>query len=578
VPDPVAVMAVTFRDVSLAAGLDYDILAGQAQSEVQMMSGGAAAGDYDGDGWVDLVVTRIQGPPILYRNRGDGTFEDATPASFAAALGAARTNGAAWVDIEQDGDLDLYLTSQEGARHYLLVSDGAGGFTEEAVARGADVSTDDFHFGFGIAVGDYDRDGYPDLYVGEWKTQRDPSVPTHSRLLHNRGDAGPGTFEDVTIAAGASVDGSLGSSPLGAIEGAWVFSPRFNDLDGDGWPDLVLACDFGTSRILWNQGDGSFVDGTAAAGTGGDENGMGSAIGDFDGDGDLDWFVTSIRDPAETCETAVCGWYYSGNRLYRNDGGRVFSDATDAAGVRDGGWGWGTTFLDADNDGDLDLVMTNGMGLRPSLVPTAFETDPMRLWQNDGGRFTDVAPSVGVTDRQMGRALITLDHDRDGDVDIFVTNSEGTPRLYRNDGGNDRAWLHVDLVGTTSNRRGLGSRVILVPDALEPTRSLLREIDGAGGFISQSEPTAFFGLGVGTTHVATLRVRWLGGATETFTNLPARRRVTVIEGVGLVGDMDGDGTLGSTRWARPRACAVRSRRVRARPSHRGCKPYRRRGP
>ncbi len=545
VRDPVTPMAVAFTDVALISGIDYSVLAGQAMSEVQMMSGGAAAGDFDADGWVDLIVTRIQGPPILYRNMQGTMFTDATPAAFAAALGSAKTNGVVFVDIENDGDLDLYMTGMEGTRHWLFVNDGMGGFTEEAVARGADVTTSEVHFGYGIAVGDYDRDGYVDLFVGEWKAQASLAVPTHNRLLRNRGAAMPGHFEDVTISAEAVIDGATGVNPLGTFEGAWAFSPRFSDLDGDGWPDLVLGCDFGTSRILWNDQDGTFTDGTAAAGVGSDENGMGSTVGDFDGDGDLDWFVTSIHDAERTCETRSCGWYYSGNRLYRNEGGRVFTDATDDAGVREGGWGWGTSFFDADNDGDLDLAMTNGMGLRPGGIPTQFETDPMRVWQNEGGWFGEVSADVGVTDNQMGRALLVFDYDRDGDLDVFVTNSEGTPVLYRNDGGNTNAWLHVDLVGTTANREGIGSRITVTPDTLEPAGAMLREVESGGAYIAQSERTAFFGLGLATTSVDRLRVAWLAGATETFTNLPANRRLTVIQGAGLVGDMDGDGTLTS---------------------------------
>ena len=177
-----------------------------------------------------------------------------------------------------------------------------------------------------------------DIFTSEWRTlwQTNDNGPTHARLLHNRGAEQPGYFDDVTTEAGVSVD-------LLHPHGDFALSPRFSDLDGDGWPDLTIASDFLTSRLFWNNGDGTFTDGTREASVGTDQAGMGSTIGDYDGDGDLDWFVTAISDHR---------YPDRGNRLYRNEGQREFSDQTDAVGVRDGQWGWGTSFLDYDNDGN----------------------------------------------------------------------------------------------------------------------------------------------------------------------------------------------------------------------------------
>ncbi len=319
-----------FEDVTVPAGVSYLQHAAQVPPncifgsfcEVDRMSGGAAVADVDADGDLDLFVTRLDAPDILFLNRGDGTFEAAgPPAGFAAY--DLQSNGAAFGDIDNDGDSDLFITvvGEQGDptnnRNYLFINDGAGAFSESAVGRGA-ASAGSPRRTFGVGFGDYDGDGFLDAHVTEWL----PVQPSNARLLHNEGLQNPGHFSDETSAAGVSQN---------LVDG---FASSFTDLDGDGWPDLVVAADFGSSRLYWNDGDGSFTNGTTSAGVGSDENGMGSTFGDFDADGDLDWFVTSIFDPNETCEIHGCNWGASGNRLYRYDGARSFSDATDAAGVR----------------------------------------------------------------------------------------------------------------------------------------------------------------------------------------------------------------------------------------------------
>ena len=392
-----------FTDVTSDAGLDYvhhvpreppDCVGG-IFCETERMSGGVAVADIDGDHLLDLFVTRTDAPDILWRNRGDGTFEDVT---VAAGLGAftLQSNGAGFGDIDNDGDPDLYVTVMDNSgvapnnRNYLFVNDGSGVFTEEAVARGVDLTSARRRRSYSVAVGDFDRDGWLDLHTTEWL----PSSKPHASLFRNLGAAAPGHFEDVTEAAG-----------VGLVDSA-SFGSSMTDLDNDGWPDLAVVADFGTSRLFWNQGNGTFVEGTAAANVATDENGMGSTFGDFDGDGLLDWFVTSIFDADETCASLVdCNWGHSGNRLYRNEGGRVFSDATDAAGVRIGFWGWGAAFFDFDNDADLDLVMTNGVNFPITDKETSFHADPMRLWVKDGsGVFSEESAARGVTDTGSGKA------------------------------------------------------------------------------------------------------------------------------------------------------------------------------
>jgi hypothetical protein len=233
--------AVEFRDVTLAAGIHYvqhQVADGDLMSTADVISGGAAAGDYDGDGWIDLYVTRLDATDLLYRNRADGTFEEVGDRAFGASRPVRKTNGATWGDVDNDGDLDLYVTSLDDTRFYLYINDGRGQFAEQGIARGAAVAGADAHFGMGATFGDYDRDGYIDLFVTEWRAaQNNPTgARTNTRLLRNRGAAAPGYFDDVTDAAGVHLDGAEDLVPSN-----WGFTPRFADFDRDGWPDPRTA-------------------------------------------------------------------------------------------------------------------------------------------------------------------------------------------------------------------------------------------------------------------------------------------------------------------------------------------------
>jgi hypothetical protein len=513
--------AQTFTDVTLQAGLDYlqyDPRTVEQGIQNQLMTGGAAAGDVDRDGWVDLFVTRLDQPGILFRNLGTGAgghlgFQDVTAQAFPSPP-IIRSNGAAFGDIDNDGDPDLYVTATKDSRYYLYVNDGNGAFTEEALPRGAAVDKPDIHFGNGIAFGDYNADGFLDVYTAEWRhepcTTNPTFAPSNTRLLRNRGTQAPGYFEDVTEAAGVAIDHVAELFHGRTYEGAaFGFAPRFSDLDGDGRVDLLLTSDFRTSRLFWNNGDGTFTDGTSAAGLGTDQNGMGSTVGDFNGDGRLDWFVTAI----DTVE---------GNRLYRNDGNRTFTDRASPAGVQRAGWGWGTSFLDYDNDGDQDIVMTNGFNL--SRVPD----DRTTLFRNDSGQFTDVSALEGITDIGQGRGLLTLDYNNDGNLDIFLVNNGGHPILYRNNGGANN-WLRLVTSGTRSNSDGIGARITVIPDRNDPASLMVREIDGGSNYLANNELTAHFGLGPSTDPIDLVEIHWPSGVVQQLADVMPNQTIVITE-------------------------------------------------
>jgi hypothetical protein len=473
-----------------------------------------AAGDYDGDGWIDLYVVRGDiGPNLLFRNRGDGTFEEVGQKA-GVALEGTLGSGPTFADYDGDGDLDLLVlgigfTDRDdlATPPTLFRNQGNGTFEDVTSAAGLVVTRDSYSASFA----DVDRDGDLDLFITHWSTFLVRGAPTEN-FWRNNGD---GTFTEATLSAGFP---PFEHPDLGRID--LTFSAAFTDLDFDGWPDLLIASDFHTSRTFRNDGDGTFSETTTAVIS--DENGMGSAVGDYDGDGDLDWFVSSIYDPKGVVTPS---WGISGNRLYRNRGDGSFEDATDEAGVRDGSWGWGSTFADLDNDGDLDLVHVNGWG--PADTPEAlpFVSDTTRVFLSRGdGTFAEHAADLGIVDHGQGRGIVAFDYDRDGDVDLFIANNQQAPRLYRNDGANGASFLEVRLRGRPPNTEAIGARIVVTTAG----RSQIREIAAGTNFVSQNPAEAHFGLAGGAS-VDSLRVFWPRGGMSELVAVAAGQRVVVEE-------------------------------------------------
>lgn len=550
-----AVGSATFSDVATQLGmiepqatdvrfapdcLFNDLIIESQGCEIERMSGGVAVGDMDGDGLDDLLFTRLDAPLSLWKNEGNGRMSDVTARSGLADVDL-RANGAGWADIDNDGDEDLYVTGITGDRFHLFVNGGNGRFTEQAVERGLDAPGGRPRAGFSVNFGDIDNDGWIDIHLTEWinSTIHPMKGQSHARLLRNRGADQPGYFTDVTesagVALGKGVTDSLGTSQ--STTPVYSFASALVDLDGDGWQDLVVSSDYGTSQLFWNDGDGTFTDGTATTGVGFDGNAMGLTIADVDGNGTQDLFFTAIFGRSNTCQGRPCAIIETGNRLFLNNGDRTFTDATDAAGVRDGAWGWGTASFDADNNGAVDLVMTNGIRFDGDASSTA-QSEPWsattkRLWLNNGtGTFSEAAQASGITTTVAGSGLAVFDLDGNGALEVVMVHPTRAPSLWRNAGTPDNAWLGVRVQGTTSNRDAHGAVVEVV--ARPGDRPQVRHVGANSHFLGQSTRTVYVGLGArgaldGGT-VAEVRVRFPAtGRTVTLTDVPADQVIDITE-------------------------------------------------
>jgi tetratricopeptide (TPR) repeat protein len=527
---------VTFTDVTSRAGISFRHFPGTRTSQLpEDMGSGAAWGDFDSDGFVDLVIANQSGSlddverglrdsparTTLYRNDGDGTFTDVTAGSGIDFTGIGMA--VAWGDYDNDGRIDLILTSY--GENHLYRNQGDGAFAE--VSRRAGLSGLR-GFWAGASWGDYDNDGFLDLYItgyvkyrrieapaGHFDVENPASInpssfaPERNLLYHNNRD---GTFSEVAAVAGVADPAGRG------LSAAWV------DLDEDGWLDLYVANDQSDNAFFRNLGNGAFENLSHEARVADYRSAMGIAVGDWNGDGSQDLFLTH--------------WLAQENALYTNrrrSGAKssrlAFMDEADRYGLGQASLdfvGWATSFVDYDNDGRPDLFVVNGSTLQKRGDSTRLVAMRNQLFWNRGTAegFYDVSAVAGAPfhGEQVGRGAAVADFDRDGDLDLFVVNHGGPGLLLRNDGGNRRRWLSVTVRGTRSNRQGIGAVIRVVAGRSVQTR----QVGAQSSYLSQNELTETFGLG--DLRVAdTIEVRWPGGGTDVRTTISANQHITIVQ-------------------------------------------------
>jgi hypothetical protein len=516
------------------SGLTWSHIAGLSPTMYLPETDGAGCAvlDYDNDGWMDIYLVNsgrcdFYDPPqplrnALYHNNGDGTFTDVT--EKAGVPGNAYGMGVAVGDYDADGFPDLYVTQY--ARGILYHNNGDGTFTDVTARTG--VATPGWSTG--AVWFDYDNDGRLDLFVAQfaeldktiwcgdkltgerWYCRPSVYKPKPSWLFHNNGD---GRFTDVSKESGIAH----------ALGKAWGVVAA--DLNNDGWIDLFVANDTEPNFLFANRGKGGFEEIGAFAGVGystfgAARSGMAVDAGDYDQDGLIDLFLTTIDREM-----------YS---LYHNDGNEIFTDVAPRLGIASQTFslsGMGVKFFDYDNDGNLDLIFSNG---HPELnvakmVPGVTYEEPMLLFRNTGNGFENVSKLSGpIFSKPMaGRGLALGDFDNDGSVDVLVSVSNSCPILLRNNAGRQNHWLGVRLVGRKSNIDAIGAKVTYRSGDFQRHQFKVADCN----YLAYSEPRLVLGLGQ-RTKIDWLEVKWPqpGGSTERFLNPPIDRYITIVEGEG----------------------------------------------
>ncbi len=536
-PTPKPAPIANFVDVAAKAGLTMTNVFGGLDTKkyiIETTGTGVAIFDYDNDGWPDIFLvngTTLEGKPAtnhLYHNNHDGTFTDVT--ARAGLGGSGWGQGVCVGDYDNDGWEDVFVTYYGRNRLYH----NHGGVFSEVAAK-ANVAGTGKAWGTGCAFVDYDRDGHLDLMVANYvdfdlATAPAPGerascmwkgipvmcgprgLPAAKNILyHNRGD---GTFEDVTVKA-----------HIDQTNGHYAFSVSTFDYDDDGWPDIYIACDSTPSILYHNNRDGTFTDVAVTAGAafnedGREQAGMGSTIGDYDGDGRLDIFKTNFSDDTAT--------------LYRNRGDGTFDDATSLAGLglHTQYLGWGTMFFDFDNDGWPDLLLVNGH-VYPEVDKYHLGSnyqEPRILYHNEGnGKFAEISDSAGsgITQTSSSRGLAVGDLWNDGQLSAVISNMNAPPSLLVNQVHSPNHWIAIKTVGTKSNRDGIGARITLKT----ASRTMVDEVRSGSSFDSNNDMRVHFGLG-SATKLDWLQIRWPSGRVERFENLPVDKIHELKEGSG----------------------------------------------
>ena len=528
-------------DVTAKTGIKFSHVADPEKKYiVESMGGGVLVLDYDRDGWPDIYFTNaptvamaLKNQPArgaLYHNNHDGTFTDVTDKAGVATPCFAM--GGAVGDYNNDGWPDMVVTC---LGHTILYrNNGDGTFTDVTKQAGID----DPRWSTGAAFGDYDNDGFVDLMITRYVDFQLSDMPAFGssptckyrgidvqcgpRGLRGAGDSlyhnnGNGTFTEVSKQAG--VDDARGYYGLGVL---WA------DFDNKGRPDIYVADDSTPKYLYRNDGNGKFTDvglesGTAVSADGSEQGSMGIALGDYTHTGLQSLYVTNFADEY--------------NILYLNQGGYDFRDASYDAGVAVASlpWvKWGTAFLDLDNDGWLDLIAVNGQ-VYPQVdqLPSgARYRQPKNLFMNErNGNFCDAAAQAGPALQipRVSRGLAVADLDNDGNVDIVIGDLDGEPMILHNQGLPGKHWVSFELAGTKSNRLAIGARLKLVAGGMTQTS----EIFSGGSYLSNHDFRVHFGLNE-ATKIDSLEIKWPSGKVETITNLKADQFYAVLEGSGIV--------------------------------------------
>ncbi len=497
----------SFSEISAQAGIDM------VQIHPMLMGGGVAFFDYDNDGFQDLYITGGSSGDKLYHNNGDATFTDVTIAAGIIGTDSMLTIGVATGDIDNDGYREIFITTWQGYPNILFKNNGNGTFTDISLTSGVADSSNSIS----VTFGDVNKDGFLDIYVANYvdlinsNPQNGFDYTCFANFLYlNNGNQ---TFTESGVAYGVADTGC-------------ALATAFTNFDDEGDIDVYIANDFGAwvrpNTILQNNfPTANYTDIGISSSMDDSIFGMGIAIGDYDEDGDLDYYVTNLGK----------------NVLRNNQGNNTFLDKTDTSGTANTytdstffAVGWGTAFFDYDNDTYLDLIIANGYIPADSFIYNT-PSNPNVLFRNNGdATFTDVSDIEGFNDTTFGRGLALGDIDMDGKLDVavgVVVSDSSSPNhflLYENLSPDSNNWLSVSLQGVVNNRDGFGSRIRIVSNG----RSWIREIDGGSSHVSQNMSSAYFGLGASTI-IDSLIVTWLDGNQEVFTIINPNQHINIIE-------------------------------------------------
>jgi hypothetical protein len=538
-PSPsLAPLKIDFEDVAQRAGLNARLVFGGERVKkyiIESTGSGVAFFDYDNDGYPDVFLVNgstleafpegQQPTSHLYRNNRDGTFTDVTEKAGVSLSGWGQ--GVCAGDYDNDGRTDLFVTFR--GHNVLLSNNGDGTFKD--VTKNAGLWHDEDEWSTGCSFVDYDRDGRLDLFVAHYvdfdssqlKNPKTASacdwegIPvfcgplglkgTHSRLYHNNGD---GTFTDVSEKSGVTQTGAY-----------YCFTPLTGDFENAGWPDIYVSCDSTASLFFHNNRDGTFTETALSSGVAYNEDGhsqagMGADAVDYDGSGFLHIIKTNFSGDTPT--------------LYHNNGDGTFADATFRAGLGSSTHflGWGTLFLDFDDDGWPDIFMANGhvypeIDGRP--LNSSFRQRKVIYWNQHDGKFRDVSlrAGPGITTPFNSHGVAAADIRNDGHLEVVVSNAFDRPSLLENLGDHGN-WILFKLIGTKSNRDAIGARVKLLAGGHEQ----LQEVRSGGSYVSQSDFRLHFGLGH-ASKVDSIEIRWPSGAVETLHDVPANQILRIEE-------------------------------------------------